>query len=184
MKQFLIQTERTTLRFPEKRDITALVWYLNDPDVVYQLRELPQPYTADEGRKFLEISSNSRSKGYSLELAIEYKDTGELIGTIGAKFPSHDKKQTEIGYWLGKPFWGMGIMSETIKAFLEFITKEYNPEVFFAYVYGGNEASFSVLEKQGFINKGLAEIQFCNSRNKNPVYRLEKPIGYVSRETT
>lgn len=54
--------------------------------------------------------------------------------------------EREIGYWLGKEYWGKGIASQALKQFLEFI--ETRP--LYAHVAKHNIASKRVLEKCGF----------------------------------
>jgi RimJ/RimL family protein N-acetyltransferase len=61
----------------------------------------------------------------------------------------HDEER-EVGYWLGREFWGKGIATQALSLFLEQVTTR--PLV--AYVVKHNLASIRVLEKCGFTFKG------------------------------
>lgn len=60
----------------------------------------------------------------------------------------------EIGYWLGEPFWGRGIMSAALDAFTAFAFAEFRLRRLYAYVLEWNPASMRVLEKCGYVAEG------------------------------
>lgn len=68
---------------------------------------------------------------------------GEVAGNIGSW--EHDGIW-EIGYWIGKEYWGRGIASKAVMDFLPLV--QYRP--LFAHVVRHNKASLRVLEKNGF----------------------------------
>jgi RimJ/RimL family protein N-acetyltransferase len=61
----------------------------------------------------------------------------------------HDEER-EVGYWLGREFWGKGIATQALSLFLEQITAR----PLYAHVVKHNVASIRVLEKCGFTFKG------------------------------
>lgn len=67
--------------------------------------------------------------------------------------------EPEVGYWLGKEFWGQGIATRALKAFLAIVT----PRPLYARVAKDNSASRRVLEKCGFVVTG-EEKSFANAR--------------------
>ncbi|MGH2808023.1 MAG: GNAT family N-acetyltransferase [Actinomycetota bacterium] len=69
---------------------------------------------------------------------------GDIAGNIVAF--EHDGK-TEVGYWLGRSFWGRGIATAALKAFLDIVA--HRP--LYAGVVAHNVASIRVLEKCGFV---------------------------------
>lgn len=58
--------------------------------------------------------------------------------------------QREVGYWLGKPFWGRGIATAALSALLE----QVKIRPLYAYVFRSNVASLKVLQKCGFLPTG------------------------------
>ena len=77
----------------------------------------------------------------SIKQTIIYKDqiAGNIVG-----FNMSGKR--EVGYWLGKNYWGLGIASQALSLFL----KEEKHRPLYAHVAGHNQASIRVLEKCGF----------------------------------
>ncbi len=65
----------------------------------------------------------------------------------------------EIGYWLGRAFWGQGIASEAVRLFLGEVTTR----PLFARAASDNVGSIRVLEKAGFMEIGR-EMFFANMR--------------------
>ncbi|KAF1956708.1 acyl-CoA N-acyltransferase [Byssothecium circinans] len=91
-----------------------------------------------------------------------------VIGGIGLK-PSSDVQShvAEIGYWLGEPWQGKGIMREALEAFTEwcFVTRVHEPPAkegggkeltrLYAGVYSGNTGSMKCLEACGYRQEGV-----------------------------
>ena len=72
------------------------------------LSRLPHPYTRADGIGFVEIiAQRPDERPYAITL------DDQLIGVVG--FPFHEGELPELGYWLGEPYWGQGIMSEAVK---------------------------------------------------------------------
>jgi len=80
---------------------------------------------------------------------------GELVGSI-ALVPQTDvyRKSTEIGYWIGEPYWGKGIATEAIRQILDFGFKNLDIVRIFTGIYGHNLASQKVLEKKWLSKRG------------------------------
>ncbi len=75
---------------------------------------------------------------------------GEIAGSI-AKFIMFG--QPEIGYWIGKEFWGKGIATQALKAFLEVVA--IRP--LYAAAANDNLGSLRVLQKCGFVITGYGQ---------------------------
>ena len=68
---------------------------------------------------------------------------GEVAGNIGSWIGDGER---DIGYWIGKPFWGKGVATAAVKQFLEFV----QDRPLYAWVVRHNLGSIRVLEKAGF----------------------------------
>jgi RimJ/RimL family protein N-acetyltransferase len=79
----------------------------------------------------------------------------EAIGSIGLS-PNQDvhRLTAEMGYWLGEPFWGKGIMSEAVAKFADYGFEQFGLLRIYAEPYAPNAASGRVLEKAGFVLEG------------------------------
>jgi RimJ/RimL family protein N-acetyltransferase len=125
-------------------DINSLIKYANNWNIAKNLtNQFPHPYTIQDGKAFIEYATKDEPIHI---FAIEVNQ--EAVGGIGIH-PQSDIfiKNAEIGYWLGEPFWGHGIVSKAIKQIVQFGFSTFDIERIFARPYGTNVASQKILEK-------------------------------------
>ena len=84
-------------------------------------------------------------------LAVELKDTGELIGDTGVNEVEGKINEVEIGYAICKKHSGKGYATELLNAMTEFIVASFGIDVLYGRVMRGNKASVRVLEKNGYV---------------------------------
>lgn len=87
-------------------------------------------------------------------LAVELKETGELIGDTGINEVEGKSSQVEIGYVICNKYCGKGLATELLNAMTEFVVSFLGTDVLYARVMRGNEASLRVLEKNGYVFVG------------------------------
>ncbi len=129
-------------------DLNNLVKYANNFNIAKNLTDkFPYPYTITDGEKFIEFASLDNPKHI---FAIEIN--GEAVGGIGIH-PQTDilKKNAELGFWIGEPFWGQKVISKAISQIIDFGFSNYEIDRIFARAFGENIASQKVLEKNNFI---------------------------------
>jgi [ribosomal protein S5]-alanine N-acetyltransferase len=128
-------------------DLDSLVRYANNFSISKYLRDVfPHPYNIENGKAFIEMATKK------LPIHIFAIDVnGEAAGAIGIH-PQNDiyRKSAELGYWIGEPFWGKGIVTEAIRQMVKFAFSNYDINRVFAISFGTNTASQRVLEKAGF----------------------------------
>jgi RimJ/RimL family protein N-acetyltransferase len=128
-------------------DAQSLAMYADNRRIAMWLRDrFPYPYTLLDAEAFL--------------LAVEQQDVrttfalataDEAIGGIGLEFGADVHRFTaELGYWLGEPFWGRGIMTDAVRLFTAWAFESFEIHRIHAAVFAGNQASVRVLEKGGF----------------------------------
>lgn len=83
-------------------------------------------------------------------LAVELKETGELIGDTGINEVEGGLNEVEIGYGICKKYSGKGYATELLKAMTEFSVETFGIDVLYGRVMYGNNASVRVLEKNGY----------------------------------
>ena len=83
-------------------------------------------------------------------LAVELKETGELIGDTGINEVEGGSNEVEIGYGICKKHSGKGYATELVKAMTEFSVETFEINVLYGRVMNGNNASIRVLEKNGY----------------------------------
>jgi len=137
-----IKTDRLILRPLRIDDAEALVSLAGDIAVSRQTSRIPNPYTLEAAETWIASIADGAEVSYAIEL------DGALIGTIGHK--PVDTGVVELGYWLGKEFWGRSYASEAARGLVEIIF--YNPDI--RTIIGthakDNPGSRRVIEKLGF----------------------------------
>lgn len=93
----------------------------------------------------------------SIVWAVRDKENNKIIGSIGLDPDKRraDVNSKELGYWLGKKFWGKGYMTEAAKAVIDFGFKEYGLVLISICTGPQNERSQSVINKCGFQFEGI-----------------------------
>lgn len=136
-----------TLRPWHPEDLDQLVLLANNPLIAQFMTDgFPHPYTPEHARGFIEFANRDQPVRI---LAIDID--GQAAGGIGIH-PQADihRKNAELGYWLGEPYWGRGIMTDAVRQMVQFAFAHYDITRVFARPFGNNIASQKVLEKAGF----------------------------------
>jgi len=154
----LIEGKEFILRPFMVSDKEDLVKYGNNKNISDNLRDrFPYPYTLEGAEWFINsvLSDNDPVKNFVIEIH------GEAAGAISF-WPGEDvyRLTAEIGYWLGEPFWGRGIMTEAIMKVVTHIFDNFNIKKIFALPFATSAGSMRALEKAGFkkeatISKGV-----------------------------
>jgi RimJ/RimL family protein N-acetyltransferase len=149
-----IRCEKSILRPWNLADAGALVSFADNPKIAQNLRDVfPSPYTIDDAKFFIEKIAPDAN---NLILAIEVG--GQAIGAIGI-YPQTDvyRKNAELGYWLGEPFWGKGIATDAVKTLVEYTFQHMDIYRIYAKVFETNKPSMRVLEKCGFMLEAILQ---------------------------
>ena len=83
-------------------------------------------------------------------LAVELRETGELIGDTGVNEVEGASGEVEIGYSICQKYSGLGYATELLEATTRFVGELFGVQVLYGRVMKGNEASVKVLEKCGY----------------------------------
>ncbi len=149
-----LETERLVLRKFTKEDASDM--YKNwaaDPEVAIYLTWLPHD-SVETVVGVVDSWIKSYENEDSYHWAIELKETGEAIGSIGLTV-NENLESCEAGYCIGRKFWGRGIMSESFMAVIDFAFTEVGFQRIFARHHAKNAASGKVMEKCGLKYEGL-----------------------------
>lgn len=146
----MLETERLILRRWTDEDAESLFEYAKDP-AVGPIAGWPAHQSVEESRTVIR-NVFSEAECY----AICEKDVGKAIGAISLKLSGHTDMterddECELGYWLGKPFWGRGYMPEAARELLRHAFETLGMAAVWCGYYDGNEKSKRVQEKLGFV---------------------------------
>lgn len=142
-----IKFSHGVLRPWDWEDAQALVALANNPRIAGNLRDaFPHPYTPADADRWLTVA-NKYEPPRNFALVVE----GGVAGGLGLVLREDVyRRSMEIGYWLGEPFWGRGIMTAAVQATVDYAFENFDICRLFAGVFEGNVASTRVLEKAGF----------------------------------
>lgn len=176
MTQTITINDKIELTEIRETDKPQFVKYLNNKEHYDYTLMIPSPYTEADADWFINSCREAEKKhGRVVNFAI--RTEGVLIGGIGLMTNEKPiaKHKAEIGYWIGKPFWKQGIMTEVVRVFSDywldngFIRLE-------AMVFEPNLASKRVLEKAGFTLDG-----FCKKFYIKPLDGSAKDVYLLSK---
>ena len=105
-----IRTERLVLSRPSEFDLADIAGLLADFSVARMLATVPHPHSLEHARAWLErVHRPDADHRRIFAIGLD----GRTVGSIGFRNRAGDPA---IGYWLGKPYWGRGLMSEAARA--------------------------------------------------------------------
>ncbi len=171
----VLMTQRLILRRWNQKDAEDLYRYACDPDVG-PIAGWPPHKNPDESRAVIRDVLNGREA-----YAICLKEDGRAIGAIELKLNGHTDltdrdDECEMGYWLGKPFWGRGIVPEAATEMLRRAFEDIGMQKVWVGYYEGNSKSKRVQEKCRFRFQRKSE-------GVDVPLMQEKRTGYVSSLT-
>ena len=147
----ILYTERMILRPFEEKDLEDLYEYASVPGVG-ECAGWHHHENMETSRMILQMFMEGRHT-----FALTDRETGKAMGSLGLETPSHyaaeEDRETfgcEIGYVLGKPFWGRGLMTEAVKEAIRFCLQELHMDWITCAHFMENDRSRRVIEKCGF----------------------------------
>lgn len=153
-----LETPRFVLRPSRPEDAEPIARYLNNFAVSGNLARVPFPYHLSDAKAWLRTRLPSLP-AEATNFAIDLPEAG-LIGQIGF----HQGPQGPIiGYWLGEPFWGRGIMTEAVIASLDWFFSVSDAPAVYSGVFHFNAASLAIQTKLGFTQTGRSTL-LCLAR--------------------
>ena len=145
-----IETNRMLLRPWEEGDAAALYRYASDPRVGPSAGWAPHE-SEEESREIIRTVLSEPET-----CAVVFKETGEPVGSVGIMPARREgagtaQDEAEIGYWIGVPYWGRGLIPEAVEALLARCFTVLGCERVWCAYFDGNEKSHRVQEKCGFV---------------------------------
>ena len=160
------ETERLVLRQIELRDAKAFSKLGSDFDIARMTGSFPHPFPLISAEfKVMHLRAQKR-RGLAHPYTITIKDgSDDMIGGADL-FKRSAEALWEIGYWIGRPYWGKGYITEACSALLTEADSTLGPQDRIAGVFTDNPGSARVLQKLGFELYGETEHYFSMARLK------------------
>jgi ribosomal-protein-alanine N-acetyltransferase len=147
-----LETERLTLQPFKKEDAFRIRNLANDKELA-SILGLPHPYELEYAEEWIAIQPEQIKEGVEYPLTILAKELNDIIGTITIRIDKNNNKG-ELGYWIGKDYWGNGFATEAVNKIIEFGFNHLNLNKIWASAISRNKASTIVLEKAGLQKEG------------------------------
>jgi RimJ/RimL family protein N-acetyltransferase len=156
-----IATPRLRLRATTPADAAPMARFANDPGVARMTTSIPHPFFLEDAEGFItRMAASDRAR----EAVFGVEAPGEgLIGVLGLH--PNDQARVELGYWLGRPYWGRGYMTEAVTAVLGWARETWIHPFLASGHFDDNPASGAVLVKAGFLYTGERRRRFSMARD-------------------
>ncbi|MEO1205077.1 MAG: GNAT family N-acetyltransferase [Pseudomonadota bacterium] len=161
-----IETERLLLRPLSRSDTTRIAALGGDWDVASMTSRMPYPYSIADAAQWVDAQADGEFvRGIILN--------GELIGVCG--YLPDGSGGAEIGYWIGKSYWGQGFATEAGRALVGAAFGDPALSHLVCGHFTDNPASERVIHKLGFVRIGEAEC-WCEAQGRDvPAIRYHLP---------
>jgi RimJ/RimL family protein N-acetyltransferase len=157
-----IVTPRLRLRRPGRQDAGAVARLAADYAIASMTTRMPHPYVEADARQFIQLVGAQDRKRENTFLIDHAKDG--VIGAIGFHQPA--AAPLEMGYWIGRPYWGLGYATEASTAALGWAEHDWRRKLVVAGHFADNEASAKVLIKTGFLYTGVVQHRHSRARGQ------------------
>lgn len=147
-----LTTERLVLRPVVRDDLPAVLALAGDAAVAEMTCSIPHPLSAEDAEAWLVSCTREDQRAFAIVRAADKVFLGAITLALGK-----DDQPAQLGYWIGRPYWGQGYATEAVRRLLRFAFGERKLGSVEAAVFPGNDASVRVLVKTGFREVGHAK---------------------------
>lgn len=152
----MIETQRLTLRAFREADATALFELSQDPEVMRYVGDRRVPTLQESWRGVAGMIGHWALRGYG-QWAIEERSSGRFIGRAGIINPA-GWPGPEVGYLLGKDWWGRGYATEAARAAMEWGFEQVGFDELISLIFAENARSIAVATRLGESLRGETDL--------------------------
>ena len=148
-----LETERLVLRPFTQADAPAVFEHVKEWEVASTTLNIPHPYEPGMAESWIRSHAMLAAAGEGVTLALVEREGGSVIGSIALRLsPPHDRG--ELGYWLGRAWWGRGYITEAAAAMVRYGFETLGLNRIEAHHLSRNPASGRVMQKLGMTHEG------------------------------
>ena len=149
-----LEGDRIILRPLEEGDSETLYENVKEYEMARWMINVPHPYPENGAIEFIKTTQEKMNEGLAYELAIESKETSEVIGVMSLLKVDNKHRNAELGYWVAKEHRSEGIATEAASIILAFGFEVLNLERIYSKCFVDNKPSEKVFEKIGMQYEG------------------------------
>lgn len=154
-----LRTERLALRPFLLADAALVQRLAGEREVADTTLAIPHPYEDGMAESWIATHGGAWERQESATLAITTLEHG-VIGAISLKLEPAQRR-AELGYWIGRPYWGRGYATEATRAMIAWGFEEVGLARIYAHHMTRNPASGRVMAKAGMQHEGTLRQHFC-----------------------
>ena len=148
-----LQSKRLQLIQSEYKHAPALFAFWKDPEVT-RFMNIESCNHVEEVIELIDLLNLLAAEKKAIRYTIIVKDTNEIIGSCGFNDVDYDNARAEVGYDLGRNYWGKGYATEAVSTLMNYGFNELHLNRIEARVVPKNEPSITLLERLGFQYEG------------------------------
>jgi RimJ/RimL family protein N-acetyltransferase len=149
-----LQTPRLVLTPPRPGDIDG-IYSLAKDRAIHKYLMLPFPYRRFHAKAFALLGRQENAKGIACHVVIRRREDQAILGVASLIHIHSIHRRCEIGYWLGREYWGEGYGREAVGALLQYAFGPLKLRKVYAHTMPGNARSERLLESFGFQEEGM-----------------------------
>lgn len=153
-EQPVLETRRLILRPFAASDAADVQRLAGDREIADTTLNIPHPYEDGMAEEWIATHRPRFEEGKLCNFAITLRDSGDLIGAMGLVI-TRRFDHAELGYWMGKPYWGKGFCTEAGRAVIEYGFTHLGLHRIHASYMARNPASGRVMRKLGMKQEGV-----------------------------
>ncbi len=163
--QPILETERLVLRSFSLTDASEVQRLAGEKDIAATTQNIPHPYEDGMAESWIGTHTEKYIKGESVSFSVIRKEDRKLVGAIG--FHNINGSHAEMGYWIGKPYWGQEYATEAARRIIQFGFLVCELKRINAFFFTENQSSRRVMQKNG-----MTPVRFI----KNHTVKWGQPI--------
>lgn len=150
-----LRTARLLLGSFELEDAAELQRLAGAREIADTTVSIPHPYDLDHALAWIGQQRREAVRGRATNFAIRLLPRGPLIGSVGLRDIDPEHLQAELGFWIGREWWGQGYAREAARAVIRFGFESLGLNRIFAHHMARNPAAGRVLLATGMQREGL-----------------------------
>lgn len=157
------------LREVKKSDLNCLYKDMNNIKISSCLLGVPHPFKKSDAKEWINYCRSTSKQRPRTEyiFAVTFKGEDKMIGEVILNELDLEQKKSEFAFWLSESHWKKGIMTEAVKAVIDFAFKKLKLNRLEIAAFAENKASNKLAKKLGFRYEGTKrEVSIPESTKK------------------
>ncbi len=157
----ILETERLLLRPLAEEDASAIQVIAGDRQIADTTISIPHPLDIDGTRQWITAKLKEVEAGHARHWVMVARQTQEMVGSILLRDIDNEHHLAELGFWIGRNWWGKGYTTEALRRVVRFGFTDLDMNRLYAFHMVRNPASGAVLAKAGFQQEGIMRQRVC-----------------------